>query len=116
MQTLVTRLAVLRGCFRVLCQLRRTQVGLDGFFPRAHAREDMRWHMVSVRRSRRNRGILTRGTQPLLRQNRIVVAVNDVVGNTGMVRQLVKDRLENLSALALVGKRLVRLRSSDTQC
>src|SRR5437762_12025859 len=68
-----------------------------------------------MRRTGGDLGISTRGGQSLFRQHRIVIAMNQVVRHSGMMRLLLKNWLQNFTTLTLIGKRLVSFRSADVQ-
>src|SRR5262249_34903491 len=57
----------------------------------------------------------SRSCKTAFRQCGIVVAMNDVVGDSGMVRLLFGYGFENLAAFAVVGKRLVGARRRKFQ-
>ncbi len=82
-------------------------VGGDRFLPVAHAREDVRGHVKRMRRVGRDGGIGFRRRQALLGDRRIVVAVDQVVGDAGMVRMCLEQRFEYRGGLELVGVVLV---------
>ena len=93
-----------------LVQLRDTRgfgVGRDRLLPVADAREDVRGHVLGMRRGWRDLGIASRGIEALLGDRRIVVEVNEIVRDAGMLRLALGDRLEDCRALELVGVGLV---------
>src|SRR5271157_2256450 len=63
----------------------RDEVGINGFLPQAEPGEDVRGHVKSVWRVRRDRGITSRRVQGPRRQRWIVVGVDDVVGYAGVL-------------------------------
>src|SRR5690242_1550935 len=73
----------------------------------------MRRHVVRMGRRRSDLGIHTCSAEAFLRQNRIVVAMNDVVRNPWMMWLSGKYRFQDFSAFPLVGERLVRFRCRD---
>ena len=56
-----------------------------------------------------------RGSQALLRQHGIVVAMNDVMRDARMMGLFLENRLEDLAAPALICKGLVRCRCNDVK-
>src|SRR5712692_4653798 len=67
----------------------------------------MRRHVIGVCRGGCNPGVHAGGAQTLFSQHGVVVAMNDVVGDTGMVGLLGENRFEYLAALTLIGKGLI---------
>ena len=67
----------------------------------------MRRHMLGVRRSRRDFGVALGGVQPLLGDRRIVVEVDQIVGDARVRGLPFEDRLQDRSALELIGVSLV---------
>src|SRR6266496_1794838 len=88
---------------------------MNGFIPGSNAGEKMRRHVVGMSGGGSDGRVLARRDQPLLGQNRVIVAMDDVMRHAGMVGLFGEDRLENLAALALVGQGLVRLGSCDVE-
>ena len=84
---------------RGLC---RSAIGLDRFLPQAHARERVRRHVQRVRHRRRERRVAARRAQRLLGERRVIVGVNDVVREPGMLRMLLEERLEDRRGLQLL--------------
>ena len=74
-------------------------VGVDRFPPQTDAGEDVRGHVQRVSGARRDVGVAQRGRQSLLRDRRIVIAVNEIMGSARMVRMLGELRLENRGRL-----------------
>src|SRR5713226_4078076 len=103
MKALVAGFTVGGSGFRGGGQLCGLDVGADGFVPRADAREKMRRHVIGMGGGRRDFGVHARGAEALLGEHRIVVAMNDVMRDSGMVRLFLEDGLENLATLALIG-------------
>ena len=97
---------VARGLVR-LRGLHRRDVGSDRFLPIADAREDVRRHVLRVRRRRRDRSVELGGIEPLLGDRRIVVEMDQIVRHARMSRLPLEDRLEDCRALELVGVGLV---------
>ena len=89
---------------RGLC---RRDVGVNRLLPGAHARERMRWHVQRVGRGRRNRRIALCRTDGFVSQRRDVVAMNDVVGDAGMIRLTRVQLLEDRARLELIDVGLV---------
>ena len=90
-----------------LRRLDRGDVGGDRLLPIADARVDVRRHVLGVRRGRRDLGIAVGGVEALLGERRIVVEVDQVVRDAGMLRQALGDRLEDRGALGLLRVGLV---------
>src|SRR6267378_2638683 len=70
---------------------------------------------TGVRRGWRDFGVHARSPQTLLGKHRIVVAMNDVVGDAGMMRLLLEDGLKNFATFALIRESLVGFRGGDGQ-
>ena len=64
----------------------RHDVGINRLLPIADAREDMRRHMLRMRGAGRDLGVEPRGLEPLLGDRRIVVKVDQIVRDAGMLR------------------------------
>src|SRR5205807_5566023 len=62
----------------------------------------VRRHMLRVRCIGRDLGVKPRGLQAFLGDRRIVVEVDQIVCDTGMLRLALEDRLEDRGALELV--------------
>ena len=86
----------------VLCRARRGDVGADQFVPVADAREDVRGHVLRVRRGRRDLGIALGGIDAFLRQGRGVVEMDQIVGDARMPRLALEDLLQDRRALELI--------------
>ena len=91
----------------VAARLRRGAVRLDRLAPGADAGEDVRGHVQRVRRIRRDLAVAARRLDALLRDRRVVVAVDEVMRGARMVGLVEEDRLEDLRRLELVGVLLV---------
>ena len=85
----------------------RDVVRVDRFLPIADTREDMRRHMLCVRGVGRDLGVEPRRIKALLGDRRIVVEMDQVVRDAGMLRLALKDRLQDRRSLELVGIGLV---------
>src|SRR3989442_214116 len=83
-------------------------IGLDGLPPEPPPREDVGRHVERVRRGWRDRGVTPRGGEPLLGDRRVIVAVDQIVRDTRMLRLRGEHLLEDPRGLELVGVRLVR--------
>ena len=66
-------------------------------------------------RSGRNFGVQACGSKALFCEDRIVIAMDDVVGDAGMVGLLRENGLEDLTATAMIREGLVRLGSDDVK-
>ena len=69
--------------------------------------------MIGMGRGRRNFRVHARGRQASLRQHRVVIAMDDVMRDTGMVRLLLEHRFEDFAASPLIRKRLVGFGRGD---
>src|SRR5438874_9813159 len=78
-------------------------ISRDGFFPHAKTREDVRWHVQGMRNPRCDGTVAPGGSQPALRQCWIVVAVNQIVSDAGMVRVFLPQLFQESSGLKLLG-------------
>ena len=94
---------------------RRLGVGRDRFLPVADAREDMRRHVLRVRRAGRDLGITPGRIEPLLRNRRSVVQVDQIMRHARMVRLALRDRLQDRRAFELLGVSLVGRRRRRVQ-
>src|SRR6516162_7015311 len=110
MEPLVPRLSVERSPLILRRQFLRLYVGTNGFVPRPHARENMRGHVIGMGGGGGDLGIGSRSNKSLLGQHRVVIAVDEIVSDPGMVRLLLKDRFQDFAAFPLVGESLVRFR------
>ncbi len=107
-QALIARLAVCGCCFRFGGQFLGTDIGPNGFVPESQSRKNVRRHVIRVGGGRCDLGIHARCSETFLRERRIVVAMNDVVRDAGVMRLQFEQRLQNLAALLLIGEGLVR--------
>src|SRR5205823_3047164 len=78
-------------------------ISRDGFFPHAKTREDVRWHVQGMRNPRCDGTVAPGGSQPALGQCGIVVTMNQIVGDAGMVGVFRPQLFENTSSLKLIG-------------
>src|SRR6476661_9147015 len=69
-------------------------VGRNRVFPESDAGEDMRGHMLRMRRSRRDFGVAPGGVDPFLRERRRVVEMNEIMSDTWVPRLPLVDRLQ----------------------
>src|SRR5882762_9473930 len=113
MQSLVTRLTVQPSGLRRSRELRGFHVRTDGFIPRPNPDEEMRRHVIRMSRSRRNTCVHACGRKASLCQHRVVVAMDDVMYHSGMVRQFLEDGFEDLTAAVLIGKGLIGFGRGD---
>ena len=72
------------------------EIGIDVILPETQARKDVRRHMQSVRGSGSNLRISTRRRETKLSQLRLVVAVDQIVGNARMIGFHAKEFLKYL--------------------
>ncbi len=86
---------------------RGDRVGGDGIVPQAEAGEDVRGHVEGVRRIGRDDGVGTGGFQAEFGEGRIIDAVNDVVGDAGVVLVARQELIEDVAAALLPGVGLV---------
>ena len=93
----------------------RDHVGVDQLLPIADAREDMRRHVLRMGGAGRDLGVEPRRVEPLLGDRRIVVEMDQVVRDAGMLRLALEDRLQDRRALELVGVGLVGGRSRGVE-
>src|SRR5690349_19919961 len=98
MKMLVARLTVLRSRFGRGRELRRFDVRTDGFVPRADAREKVRRHVIGVGGSWGDFRVQARCRKALLRENSVVIAMDDVVRNAWMVGMLGEEGFEDFAA------------------
>ena len=75
----------------------------DGLFPHAKPREDVRWHVQGMRNPRCDGTVTPGGGQPALSQCRVVVAVDQIVSDAGMVRVFLPQLFQESSGLKLIG-------------
>ena len=90
-------LAVAAGAFA------RIDVRLDRFLPQAQPRKNVRRHVLSVRRAGGDSGVSPGRSQGLGGQYRVVVVVDDVVGDARVVGPLGEQRFQEAAGFALVG-------------
>ncbi len=100
-----------------LGRLGRRDVGVDRLLPRSDAREGVRRHVERVRRRRGDGGVAAGRDQGAVGERRHVVAVDDVVGEAGVLRVLLDQPFEDPGRLEQVGVGLVgrRVRAGDRQ-
>src|SRR5437016_10480500 len=79
-------------------------IGRDGLFPHAKAGEDVRRHMQGVRNPRCDGTVAPGGGQPALSQCWVVVAVNQIVNDAGMVAVFLPQLFQESSGLKLLGQ------------
>ena len=91
---LIMRFGLMHFC-SVRCRRRRRDVRCDRFLPQPEARKNVRGHMQSVGRIRRDLGVGASGGQPFARKLRFVRGVNQVVCYARIVGMLLEERLEN---------------------
>jgi hypothetical protein len=93
----------------------RRGIGRNRFLPVADAREDVGRHVLRMRRRRRDLGIARGGVETFLGDRRIVVGVDQVVGDAGMLRLALEDPFQDRRRLELVGIGLVGGRGRDVE-
>ncbi len=71
------------------------EIGIDVVLPEAQARKDVGRHVNGVGGSRRNAGVFAGGGEGEAGHGGIVAAMNDVVGDAGVVRLFVVEIVEN---------------------
>ncbi|MGY2916046.1 hypothetical protein ACVWYP_001676 [Bradyrhizobium sp. USDA 3262] len=87
----------------------------DRLLPVADAREDVRRHVLGMRRVFGDLGIAHRRGEALLRERRVVVEMDQIVGDAGVLGLAREDRFEQRRALQLVGVGLVARRGRDVE-
>ena len=93
----------------------RSRVGRDRFLPIADPGENVRRHVLRVRRIRRDLRIAQRRRQAFGGDARIVVQMDQIMRDAGMLRLALEDRLEDGRPLELVGVGLVGGRRRDIE-
>ena len=91
------------------------EVGVDVVLPEANARENVRGHVQGVGRGGRDLGVTAGGGNAELGQLRLVVGVNQIMRDSGMVGFAGKQRFENGGGLFAVGESLVVVRLGGEQ-
>jgi hypothetical protein len=81
----------------------RDSIRVDRLLPIADARKNMRRHVLRVCGVRGDFGVESRCVESLIGNRRIVVEVNQIVRDAGMLRLANKDGLKNRGSLELVG-------------
>jgi hypothetical protein len=71
------------------------------------AREDMRWHVQGVGNPRSDGTVAPGGRQSALGECWIIVAVDQIVGDAGMLRIFLPQFFQETSRLQLIGQRRV---------
>ena len=82
----------------------RGEVGVDIVLPEADAGEDVRRHVQGVRRGGRDLRVAAGGGQSELRELRLIVGVDQVVGHAGMVGLGGEKFFENRGGLLAIGE------------
>ena len=85
------------------------------FVPKADAREDMRWHVLGVGRRRRDFRVTLGCLKAFLRERRIVVEMDEIVGDAGVLGLALEDRFQQRRAFELVDIGLVSRGSRDVE-
>src|SRR5260370_28520571 len=75
----------------------------------------MRRHVIGMGRGRRNLGVHPGGGEAFFGEHGVVVAMDDVVGGTGVVRLLCENRCKYFATLTLIGEGLVGFGSGDDE-
>src|SRR5207244_11234492 len=86
------------------------EVGLGRLLPQPQPREDVRGHMDRVRRGGRDLRGGPRGRQRQGSQGGVVEGVDEVVGDAGVLRFFLKQRVQDPGGLLLVREGCVRRR------
>ena len=90
-------------------------IGGNRFLPITHAGKDVRRHVQPVRRRGGDFGITLCRFEPLIRDRRIIVGVNQVMSDAGVIRLALEDRLQDRCGLELVRIGLVCRRRCHVQ-
>ena len=98
-----------------LGRLHGGKVGRDQVLPETDAREDVRRHVLCMRRSRRDLGVTPGGVDPPLRERRSVVEVNEIMSDARVPGVALEDWLQDGRSLELIGVSLVGRRGRDVQ-
>ena len=70
-------------------------VRVGGVLPHSELQKNVRWHVQRVRRRRSDLRVLPRRAESERCMNRIIVGVDEIVQNSGMIRMRRKKRLED---------------------
>src|SRR6266567_2275261 len=94
----------------------RSSIGSYGFIPHRQTRKDVRWHMQRVRYPWRD-GIITLGRgQSALGERGIIVAMDQVMNDAGMVCVLFPELFQDGGCLKLLRQtRVIRRGVTDSQ-
>src|SRR5437899_2107305 len=79
----------------------------DGFIPHSETSEDVRWHVQSVRYPWRERAITLGRGQSAFGERRVVVAMDEIMNNAGMVRVLLPQLFQDGRRFELLGQSCV---------
>src|SRR5215813_10500962 len=79
----------------LLGNARRFLVRGNRVVPKADAREDMRWHVLGVGRRRRDFRVTLRCLEAFLRERRIVVEMDEIVGDARVLGLALEDRFQS---------------------
>src|SRR5438477_10626517 len=90
---LVAIFLVSLGCFH------RSRVRFNRLFPVTDAREDVRRHVLRMRRGRRDLGVLVGGSQALRGDRRIVIEMDQIVSDARMLWLPLPERFKDGGAL-----------------
>ena len=74
----------------------RSKIRVDIVLPQANAGENVRRHVEGMRSGGRNLGVAAGGGQAEVGELRLVVAVDQIVRDTGMIRQIESKALRKL--------------------
>ena len=75
-------------------------VGRHRVFSESDASEDVGWHMLRMRCSRRDFGVASGGVDPFLGERRRIIEVNKIMScSTRVLRLPLVDRLQGISAV-----------------
>ena len=96
----------------------RFGVGSNRILPVADAGENVRRHVLRVCRRGRHLGVASSGRKPVLRERGRIIKVDQIMGDSGMLRLTRPNLLQNCRSLKLIGISLVgrRRRDVESQC
>ena len=105
---IVLPVQLIGGCLVGFGRTHRGLIGGDRFLPVADAGEDVGRHVLRMRRRGRDLGVTHGRVEAFLGDRRIVVKVDQIVGDAGMLGLALEDRLQDGRAFELIGISLVR--------
>src|SRR6266481_10104869 len=80
----------------------RSLIRSDRFVPHAQTREDVRWHVLGVRHPLRDGSITLSGGQSALGERRVIVAMDQIMNDAGMICVLFPQLFQNGGCLELL--------------